>query len=294
MNRIEEIKSIISSDDNLVIIKNSDIIYSNTHASLNNNVLTLDNVDLKIFYLIDQDVNYTLNISNSVALTEVYYDVCGDVSLTQNYNINANSNVNIVSVIKNGLTRKVQTNVEEGAYLKLDNLYIATCSTNVCTDIILNKSMINCEVNNVIIALCGCTSQLDFNISHLVNNSTSSMVTYAVSKNNSVLNVNTNGIIKKGAYKTDLNQKTKGLILDNDSQISANPILEIDEYDVIASHGAGVGAIDEEELYYLMSRGLRKEESEKLIIGGLIYPFLASIKSENIKNYVSNLINKAL
>ena len=39
---------------------------------------------------------------------------------------------------------------------------------------------------------------------------------------------------------------------------------------------------------------IRKEESEKLIIGGLIYPFLASIKNENIKNYVSNLINKAL
>ena len=94
--------------------------------------------------------------------------------------------------------------------------------------------------------------------------------------------------------KTTLNQKTKGIILDDESQISANPILEIDEYDVIASHGASIGAIDDEELYYLMSRGLTKEVAERMIINGLIYPFLNSINDSTLSEYIRHIIDKHL
>ena len=180
------------------------------------------------------------------------------------------------------------------SYLKVDNLYINDDSANVDVFIDIKEENANVEVNNVIISLSGKTSNYNLNTKHNTPQSTSQMITYAVSKNSSVLNVNTNGIIVKGASKTNLNQKTKGIILDSTSQISANPILEIDEYDVIASHGASIGAIDDEELYYLMSRGLKKEVSEKLIIGGLIYPFLNAISSQNIKEYVSSVIDQTL
>ena len=46
------------------------------------------------------------------------------------------------------------------------------------------------------------------------------------------------------------------------NQLITNPILEIDEYDVVAGHGASVGDVSQEEIYYLMSRGLTYEQSK--------------------------------
>ena len=75
------------------------------------------------------------------------------------------------------------------------------------------------------------------------------------------------------------------------SHISASPILEIEDFDVVASHGASIGAIDEEMLYYLMSRGIKRSDAEKLVISGFINPFLASITEEKLHNWIMSLIN---
>lgn len=293
MNKLDEIKKIVCDMDNVVVVSNEEVIFSTCNLNYENNIITLDNRDVKIFYLVDKNLDIVYNISNKTSLTEIYYDVKNEVCINQLYNISKNANCSIVEVMNNGFVRNVHTNVSEGAYVKMDNLYITNNPGNVKMNIDLLASSINCDINNVIISLCG-KSRFDLDVCHQKPSSESKMITYAVSKNSSVLTVNTNGIINKNACKTILNQKTKGIILDSDSQIAANPILEIDEYDVIASHGASIGAIDDEELYYLMSRGLKKEDSEKLIIGGLIYPFLNAIESDSIKNYVSNVINEAL
>ena len=102
-----------------------------------------------------------------------------------------------------------------------------------------------------------------------------------------------------------MNQKSKGILLSKESAISANPLLQIDEYDCLASHGAGIGAIDEEDLFYLMSRGLTRSESEKLIIKGFINPIQENLKQfenvadkaneiKEINNLFNELINKYL
>ena len=70
--------------------------------------------------------------------------------------------------------------------------------------------------------------------------------------------------------------------------------LVIDEYDCMASHGASIGAIDEEELYYLMSRGLTRENSERLIVEGFIHPFINELKDESVKSYSLDWIKKVL
>ncbi|HHX00798.1 MAG TPA: SufD family Fe-S cluster assembly protein, partial [Acholeplasmataceae bacterium] len=78
------------------------------------------------------------------------------------------------------------------------------------------------------------------------------------------------------------------------SNLSANPLLEIDNYDVIANHGASIDAIDEQELYYLMSRGLSKQEAEKVIVNGFINPVLAEVKEGKFQDYVVAWINNNL
>lgn len=296
MNKLDEIRSLYH-DENILVLTNDQITLSTIKVDIINHKITLDGIDkLKVFYLLDQDTIINYQFKSDIEFSEIFYDINNDVVLTQNYEIDNNINVHIVNCTENNskLTRKVNTILKEGSYTKIDNLFISSDSINVdCMyDIVESNTSLN--INNAIINDSGKTQNYNFNVKHNKASSQSEMITYAISKNSSILNVNTDGVIVQKAVKTTLNQKTKGIILDDESQISANPILEIDEYDVIASHGASIGAIDDEELYYLMSRGLTKEVAERMIINGLIYPFLNSINDSTLSEYIRHIIDKHL
>ena len=72
-------------------------------------------------------------------------------------------------------------------------------------------------------------------------------------------------LVKAGAQKTDGYQISQALLLDDDSQFLAKPELEIYADDVICSHGSTTGAIDEEALYYMRSRGVTKNAATDLL-----------------------------
>jgi Fe-S cluster assembly protein SufD len=72
-------------------------------------------------------------------------------------------------------------------------------------------------------------------------------------------------LVKDGAQKTDGYQISQALLLDEDSQFLAKPELEIYADDVICSHGSTTGAIDEDALYYLRSRGVPKRTATDLL-----------------------------
>lgn len=96
--------------------------------------------------------------------------------------------------------------------------------------------------------------------------------------------VSIKGIAKNGARvaivgKIKIDKKAQGvddflemrvLILDNLSSATAEPQLEIEANEVKASHAAAVGQIDEEQMFYLMSRGMNKKEAEELIVNGFL------------------------
>lgn len=72
-------------------------------------------------------------------------------------------------------------------------------------------------------------------------------------------------LVKKGAQKTDGYQISQSLLLDEDSQFLAKPELEIYADDVICSHGSTSGAIDEEAMFYLRSRGVPATDATDLL-----------------------------
>ena len=78
------------------------------------------------------------------------------------------------------------------------------------------------------------------------------------------------GIIKvfKDAQRTDAYQTNRNLLLSDKARADSLPNLEIEADDVRCSHGATVGHLDEEELFYLMSRGLSRAEAERLVVFG--------------------------
>jgi Fe-S cluster assembly scaffold protein SufB len=84
--------------------------------------------------------------------------------------------------------------------------------------------------------------------------------------------VKVKGLVKiaEGASQSDSFLSMKLLLLDDKSSAVAEPELEIENNEVKASHSASVGRIDEEQLYYLETRGINKLEAENLIIKGFL------------------------
>lgn len=98
------------------------------------------------------------------------------------------------------------------------------------------------------------------------------------------------GKIENGATRADAVQESRVLMLSEKARGDANPILLIDEDDVTAGHAASVGRVDELQLYYLMSRGLSQEESERLVIHGFLEPVVAQLPIESVKKQLSKVI----
>ena len=87
-------------------------------------------------------------------------------------------------------------------------------------------------------------------------------------------------LVKKDAQKTDGYQISQALLLDDDSQFLAKPELEIYADDVACSHGSTTGAIDEDALFYLQSRGVPKEEATDLLVLAFLAESLEEIDNE--------------
>ncbi|CAM3938345.1 Fe-S cluster assembly protein SufD [Alkalicoccus chagannorensis] len=103
-----------------------------------------------------------------------------------------------------------------------------------------------------------------------------------------------NGIskIEKGATKANGEQTERVLMLSERARGDANPILLIDEDDVTAGHAASVGRIDPLQMFYLMSRGLSRLESERLIIHGFLEPVVGALAIDSVKEQLYDLIER--
>ena len=86
--------------------------------------------------------------------------------------------------------------------------------------------------------------------------------------------------IEKGAQQTDSYLADHTLILSETAKSDSIPSLQIEANDVKASHGATVGQIDEEQLFYLMCRGLSREEAEQIIVDGFFEPIIDKINDK--------------
>ncbi len=105
-----------------------------------------------------------------------------------------------------------------------------------------------------------------------------------------------NGVekIEKGMKHANAFQTLKGIIMSDQAIVEVNPILLIDEYDVKAGHGATIGKIEEDAMFYLRSRGLTAEEAEKLIINGFLRPVIDEIDDEPLKERFVSVVNSRI
>ena len=224
---------------------------------------------------IDAQILNEVLVKNRARLDYFVLTRCeGKVNFHSNFYLDKQCNVNLYSL-----------NLNENEFKHTENVYLY--------DRFSKLNEYNAIVNNT-----KYDQEYSYNVHNLSSSCISKMYNNAICNCEAFITVNTDGIIKKGATETDLSQKIKGILLDKKSNIIANPILEIDEYDCKASHGASVGAVDDSDLFYLMSRGITRNDAIKLIVYSYIETALVMLskdeKSKNLIKYIEKIVNKKL
>ena len=100
--------------------------------------------------------------------------------------------------------------------------------------------------------------------------------------------------VKDIAQKTDAYQLSKALLLNDNTEFNSKPELEIYADDVKCSHGSSSGNIDQDSLHYLMTRGMNRNDSTKLLIKGFLNDVIEFIKSPSIKNFIESELEKQI
>lgn len=208
--------------------------------------------------------------------------------LDENLDIVVEENIKGKILLFTSKNTKCSFNVllKENASLDFDLIFLNEDSNN-SFNVELNGEYANFNLNILSLAK-NAKKVFDINVKHLARETKSSVVNNGISFENGKNVFNVNGIIKPNMKNSDVRQITKGLILSPSGECVANPNLLIDFYDVKAYHGATIGKVSDDDLFYLMSRGLTKNEAFMLVINGLLEPFIKEIEDENIKNSIMN------
>ena len=127
-------------------------------------------------------------------------------------------------------------------------------------------------------------------INHLVENTKSYQLIKSVLGKNSKAAYQGKIFVDSKAQKTDGYQLSKAILLDETSEFNAKPELEIYADDVKCSHGSASGSLNENSIFYLMSRGLNYQQSKELLINGFLLDVVEKITDSEIKNLIKNMI----
>ena len=184
---------------------------------------------------------------------------------------------------------------ELGENAKLNVVFVDYSNGDLNCDVKINLNGIDatCDWKLAALATSKFNKKYDISFIHNVGNTTATMNNYGVSKDKANLVFTGVNHIKERCAKSVTRQNAKIILFDELARGTASPILKIDENDVVASHGAIVGQISDEHMFYLMSRGLSKKDARELIIKGYLSPFTHHF-SEAIQNKISETIKEAI
>ena len=247
-----------------------------TAINLKTDIVLEKNSSLKLINLFDD------NSENNFINTVQNFDIAQDAIL-KNYKIDHKKNSNIKYSYNN-------INLEKNSIS--ENFILSTGSKFIKNEINcnLNDEYSSAFINGIINLTNSQHHEIKTNINHLAENTKS----YQLIK--SVLNDNAKGIyqgkiyVDSKAQKTNGYQLSKALLLSENTEFDGKPELEIYADDVKCSHGATSGNLDEDAIFYLMSRGLSNQQSKELLINGFLLDAVEKITDIEIKNLIKNMI----
>ncbi len=257
--------------------------------NITNKDLVSKNVNLKVDIMLEEN--------SSLKLIEF----SNDKSTTNFININYNFDLQKNSILKN---YKIDNNSNSNIKYYFNNI---SQDTNSVSEIFLLssgsefiKNEINCNLNGIYasafvngVFMLNETKhhEIKTNINHLVENTKSYQLIKSVLDDTSKAVYQGKIFVDSKAQKTDGYQLSKAILLNDNTEFNAKPELEIYADDVKCSHGSSSGSLNEESIFYLMSRGLNYKEAKKLLINGFLLDVVEKITDSEIKNLIKNIMS---
>ena len=260
---------------NKILIKNDNIILDSSDDSLvfsgskKNKFLNVKNVNIKV----KKDTEIVIECIDA---EDIKLDIC----------------INILKGIcakiyeyKNGGNYKYQYRyyLEKGSYLKIEKVIDAN---KVLENDLINLNGENAKVDFNLKTISKMNEKYNFLVYHNAKKTESNIINNGVNIRNGMLEFNVSTFIPNGIKKCDASQSGR-IINETSNECVIKPNLFIDENDVIANHSALIGTFKEEEIFYLMSRGLNKKETKSLLTKGFL---LKGISYH--KEILEDIINK--
>ena len=265
------------------ILKKPLVVYHST-----NNKIKSKNINLKLEFHLEQNSSLRL------------IDLFNDISEKNFVNIFYNFDLKQDAILKNYKIDKIQNknirysfnNIEQ-AKNSISETFILSSGSS------FSKNEINCNLNGeyssaFINGIFSLNNNQHHEIRTIINHLVENTKSYQLIK--SVLGKNTKAayqgkiFVNSKAQKTDGYQLSKAILLDKTSEFNAKPELEIYADDVKCSHGSASGSLDENSIFYLMSRGLDYRQSKELLINGFLLNVIEKITDLEIKNLIKNMI----
>ena len=235
-----------------------------------------DDASLNIINISNENLNNNfLNFRQKINI--------GKNSILKNYSLDINENSNFKYFFKD-------IHLEKNSHLEY---FILSKGSKFL------KHDINCSLNNeygsvVLNGIIDLDDKKHHEIKTNINHNEENCKSYQLIK--SVLNENSKGIyqgkiyVNSKAQKTDGYQLSRALLLSDEVEFNAKPELEIYADDVKCSHGSTSGNVDENSIFYLMSRGLSYEQSKKLLTNGFLNEVIEKITNNEVKSLVKKLM----
>ena len=241
------------------------------------------------------NTKYTLNLKEDTEETVSIF-VDGDLSegVSLEINVNKYSKLNLVLFTLNVKSYVLNINLYESSELNF------TTSDSIHGDSIVDKNINilgrNSLVNIYEFIASGDNNQKKgtFNLNHFAKDSTSNGKFVYLAKDTSYISRDVVSNVIEGMVNSTSTENIKGVLLGDYARIDAKPILKIALDDVRVSHGCAIGTIDSNEVYYLMSRGLTREDALKMICFSLINPVLKAPENDEFKELIKGYLEEEI
>jgi Fe-S cluster assembly protein SufD len=215
-----------------------------------------------------------------------------------------NNTIHHYSIHKNSILKKfsINKNLDNSYYYHLTN--VKSYSNSIFENFVFSsgssflkneihcdllESFASCFINGLIFLSNEQHHELKTNVNHRYEHCKSSQLVKSVLLDRSSGTYQGKIYVEKDAQKTDGYQLSKALVLSENSAFNSKPELEIYADDVKCSHGSSTGNIDQNSIFYLMSRGLSKEQANKMLVEGFLNEAIETITDLNIKSLISKL-----
>ena len=255
---------------------------------ISNNKIKFKNINLRL--------EFELKQNSSLRLIDFFNDTSEKNFINIFYNFDLKKN----AILKNYKVDKTQNNNIKYSFNNInqdENSVSETFILSAGSDFLKNE--INCNLNGkyssaFVNGIFSLMNNQQHEIRTIINHLTENTKSYQLIK--SVLGKDSKAVyqgkifVNSIAQKTDGYQLSKAILLDETSEFNAKPELEIYADDVKCSHGSASGSLDENSIFYLMSRGLNYQQSKELLINGFILDVIEKITDNEIKNLVKNII----